>query len=48
MELTAPEECGEPMMSNLLERRDRTEVTLERSRHVGTCILYMVRTMSLS
>ena len=27
VELTAPEECGEPMMSNLLERSDRTEVT---------------------
>ena len=26
------------MMSNLLERSDRTEVTLERSRYVGTCI----------
>ena len=38
VELTAPEECGEPMMSNLLERSDRTEVTLERSRYVGTCI----------
>uniref|UniRef100_A0A8C4NJS7 PHD finger protein 14 n=1 Tax=Eptatretus burgeri TaxID=7764 RepID=A0A8C4NJS7_EPTBU len=37
-ELTAPEECGEPMMSNLLERSDRTEVTLERSRYVGACI----------
>ena len=38
MELTAPEECGEPMMSNLLERSDRTEVTLKLSRYVGTCI----------
>ena len=38
LELTAPEECGESMMSNLLERSDRTEVTLERSRYVGTCI----------
>ena len=38
VELTAPEECGEPMMSNLLERSDRTDVTLERSRYVGTCI----------
>ena len=26
------------MMSNLLERSDRTEVTLERSRYVGTCL----------
>ena len=26
VELTAPEECGEPMMSNLLERRDQTEM----------------------
>ena len=31
VQLTAPEEYGEPMMSNLLERSDRTEVTLERS-----------------
>jgi len=38
VELTAPEECGKPMMSNLLERSDRTEVTLERSRYVGRCI----------
>ena len=38
VELTAPEECGESMMSNLLERSDRTEVTLERSRYEGTCI----------
>ena len=30
VELTVPpEECGESMMSNLLERSDRTEVTLE-------------------
>ena len=27
VELTAPEACGEPMMSNLLERSDQTEVT---------------------
>uniref|UniRef100_UPI00358E57F7 trichohyalin-like n=1 Tax=Myxine glutinosa TaxID=7769 RepID=UPI00358E57F7 len=32
VKLTAPEECGEPMMS------DRTDVTLERSRYVGICI----------
>ena len=38
VELTAPEECAESMMSNLLERSDRTEVTLERSRYEGTCI----------
>ena len=38
VQLTAPEECGESMMNNLLERSDRTEVTLERSRYVGTCI----------
>uniref|UniRef100_A0A8C4Q1Y1 Suppressor of fused homolog n=1 Tax=Eptatretus burgeri TaxID=7764 RepID=A0A8C4Q1Y1_EPTBU len=31
VELTTPEEYGEPMMSNLLERSDGTEVTLERS-----------------
>ena len=38
VELTAPEEYGEPRMSNLLERSDQTEVTLERIRYVGTCI----------
>ena len=37
VELTAPKECGESTMSNLLERSDRTEVTLKRSRYVGTC-----------
>ena len=29
VQLTVPEEYGKPMMSNLLERSDRTEVTLE-------------------
>ena len=45
VELTAPEECGESMMSNLLERSDRTEVTLKRSRYGAHA--YMVRTRSL-
>uniref|UniRef100_A0A8C4NG29 Uncharacterized protein n=1 Tax=Eptatretus burgeri TaxID=7764 RepID=A0A8C4NG29_EPTBU len=38
VELTAREECGKSMMSNLLGRSDRTEVTLKQGRYVGTCI----------
>ena len=43
VQLTAPEECGESMMSNLLERRDRGDWN-----ETGTWAhAYVVRTMSL-